>query len=473
MWHPILLWPLLIFAKAVSRTSKALITRASLEMGLRLEHAGRSLTSFLEDSLLGSTLGLGNEAQAHLDRFRSFLHGYYVGKYGYWPPPRSHERLAAMSKPTYLSMYLDFRNLYEYLVDSGSSWSIQSNKRADGGVCVLQNITAFDRKQKYGSLPHPLPLIPELSFSDANGYGPVQSVSKLLGVGKRAKSERRIAALTALSAATNSDDVSVMESSLVREYLRFEKSWTMKEEEKVSPANARKVRWILIYAILQTLISVTRAPKEVRDIDGINYPLCCQTAGTPPWKTRSATTHPGFSKKPSIATLKQPGLEVDTEPEMTPTALDAFLGITPATSDYFPPPSRPQTASRRSSFGHISVHSPQPVKTGLCEILIEGYDNSLAPSDFEGEVEEPSTPSSSSGSNRGSRESSGWSATSSDDGWPSMDHHSLYGGGSASSCYGGDDDVERPTPLRMTKKYSMDSFVAGRNNPEIERYICG
>lgn len=477
MWHAILLWALLICVKAVSRTSKALITRANLEMGLRLEHAGRSLTSFLEDSLSGSTLGLGNEAQAHLDRFRSFLHGYYVGKYGYWPPPQSQQNSAAMSKSTYLSIYLDFRNLYEYLVDSGSSWSIQNNQRADGGVCVLQNITAFDRKQKYGSLPHPLPRIPDLSSSDANGYGPVQSISKLLGVGKRAKSERRIAALTALSAATNSDDISVMENPLVREYLRFEKSWTMKEGEKVSPADARKVRWILIYAILQTLISVTRAPKEARDIDGINYSLCCQTAGTPPWKTRSVAATRGFSKKPSIETIKQPGLEVDTEPEMTPTALDAFLGITPLTSDYFPPPPRPQTPSRRSSrtlsFGHISVHSPQPVKTGLCEILIEGYDNSLAVSDSEGEGEVPSTPSSSSGSNRGSRESSGWSATSSDDGWPNMDHYSLYGGGSASSCYGGDDHVEKPNPLRTTKKHSMDSFMAGRNNPEIERYICG
>ena len=445
-------------------------------MGLRLEHAGRSLTLFLEDSLSGSTLGLGNEAQAHLDRFRSFLHGYYVGKYGYWPPPQSEQTSAALSKPTYLSMYLDFRNLYEYLVDTGSSWSIQNNRRADGGVCVLQNITAFDRKHKYGSLPHPLPLVPEMSSSDMNGHGPVQSISKLFGVGKRAKSERRIAALTALSAATNSDDISVMESPLVREYLRFEKSWTMKEEEKVSSADARKVRWILIYAILQTLISVTRAPKEVRDIEGINYPLCCQTAGTPPWKIRSTAVAPGFSKKPSIETLKHPDIEVVTEPEMTPTALDTFLEFKQVTADFFSPQSRPQTPSVRDSrtlsFGHISVHSPQPVKTGLCEILIQGYDNGLPASDSDGEVEDPSSPSSSSGSNRGSRESGGWSATSSDDEWPAMDHYSLYGGGSASSCYG-DDEVEKPTPLRMKKKYSVDSFMVGRNNPEIERYLSG
>ncbi|KAA6415334.1 MAG: hypothetical protein FRX48_00049 [Lasallia pustulata] len=454
--------------EAVSRTSKALITRAHLEMGLRLEHAGRSLTMFLEDSLSGCTLGLGNEAQAHLDRFRSFLNGYYVGKYGYWPPPQGQQKSTSLSKSTYLSMYLDFRNLYEYLVDTGSSWSIQNNRRADGGVCVLQNITAFDRKHKYGSLPHPLPLIPEMSLSDFNGYGPVQSISNLFGVGKRAKSERRVAALAALSAATNSDDISVMESPLVREYLRFEKSWTMKEEEKVSSADARKVRWILIYAILQTLISVTRAPKEVRDIEGINYPLCCQTAGTPPWRIRSAAATPGISKIPSMQTLKQPDLEVHAEPEMTPTALDAFTEINPVTADFLSLQTRPQTSSGHDapifSFGHISVHSPQPVKTRLCEILIQGYDNGLTTSDSEGEVEDSSS------SNRGSHDSSGWSATSSDDEWPSMDHYSLYGGGSAGSCYG-DDEVEKPTPLRMMKKYSIDSFMVGKHNPEIEMYI--
>ena len=444
-------------------------------MGLRLEHAGRSLGSFLEDSLSGSILGLGDEARAHLDRFRSFLHGFYVGEYGYWPPNLTHRQSAALSKSTYLSMYLDFRNLYEYLVDSGSSWSIQNNRPADGGVCVLQNVTAFDRKHKYGSLPHPLPLVPEMSSSHLNGHGPVKSISKLFGVGKRAKADRRIAALTALSAATNSDDTTVMESPLVREYLRFEKSWTMKEEEKVSSADARKVRWILIYAILQTLISVTRAPKEVRDIEGINYPLCCQIAGTPPWKIRSAAATSGLSRKPNFEALKQPVSIFDKEAVQTPNANDQVIEIKPDTADCFLPRSRPQTPPRPEacslSFGRISVQSPQPVKAGLCEILIQGYGNDLAPSDFEGDGEGPTTPSSSSSSGRGSRESSGWSPTTSDDGFPAMDHYSLYGGGSAGSCYGEDEVVEKPSPLKTKRNYSMDSFMVGRNNPEIERYI--
>ncbi|KAI4197522.1 MAG: hypothetical protein LQ348_002158, partial [Seirophora lacunosa] len=264
----------------VSRQSKALITRANLEMDLRLEHAGRSLGNFLEDDLSGAHLGLPPPARVHLDRFRSFLQSFYVGKYGYWPPSRANVSSAAFPKPVFKSMYFEFRNLYEYLVDPTFHTGLSSDRPADGGICVLQNVTAFDKRRKYASLPHPLPLVPETPL----GRPKTATVRKLFKHSHAQKVERRNATLAALSAATNPSDVKVMECRLVREYLCFEKSWTLQEkEETVSCSDARKVRWILIYAMLQTLISVTRAPPEVRDTEGVPYPLCCQIAGTPPW----------------------------------------------------------------------------------------------------------------------------------------------------------------------------------------------
>ncbi|KAI4206613.1 MAG: hypothetical protein LQ346_001003 [Caloplaca aetnensis] len=264
----------------VSRQSKALITRADLEMDVRLEDAGRSLGNFLEDDLSGAYLGLAPAARIHLDRFRSFLHSFYVGKYGYWPPTRPNTTSAALPKAMFRSMYFEFRNLYEYLVDSQSNNGVSSDRPADGGICVLQNIIAFDKRSKYTSLPHTLPLIPELP----HGQRRTTTVRKLFKYSQAQKNERRAATLAALSAATNPSDVKVMECRLVREYLRFERSWTLQDnEEAVSCSDARKVRWILIYAILQILISVTRAPPEVRDTEGVPYPLCCQIAGTPPW----------------------------------------------------------------------------------------------------------------------------------------------------------------------------------------------
>ncbi|KAL8812717.1 MAG: hypothetical protein Q9223_007223, partial [Gallowayella weberi] len=251
-----------------------------MDMDLRLEHAGRSLGNFLEDDLSGAHLGLAPAARVHLDRFRSFLHSFYVAKYGYWPTTRINSSSAAFPKSTFKSMYFEFRNLYEYLVDPKSSSELQSNRPADGGICVFQNVTAFDKRRKYTSLPHPLPLLPEMPSQS----GRPNAVRKLFKNSQAQKNERRMAAVNALCTATNPSDVKIMECSLVREYLRFEKSWTLLEkDESVSCSDARKVRWILIYAILQTLISVTRAPTEVRDTEGVPYPLCCQIAGTPPW----------------------------------------------------------------------------------------------------------------------------------------------------------------------------------------------
>ena len=231
-------------------------------MELRLERAGKSLGNFLEEVLSDAYIGLGSGARLHLERFRSFLHSFYVGKYGYWPPSPTKKNSNALPRSICRSMYFDFRRLYEYLVDPTSSTSIQDNRPTDGGICVLQNIVNFDKRNKYTSLDHPLSLVPQIPDDMLRLKS--SPMMKLFG-NRQAKLDRRTTALAALSAATNSSSVAVMDCALVREYLRFEKLWTMKESETVACTDARKVRWILIYTTLQTLISVTRAPIEVRD----------------------------------------------------------------------------------------------------------------------------------------------------------------------------------------------------------------
>lgn len=373
----------------VSRQSKALITRAHFEMDLRLDHAGRSLGNFLEDDLSGAYLGLSPAARVHLDRFRSFLHSFYVGKYGYWPPTVSNPSSAALPKSTYKSMYFEFRNLYEYLVDPTSGTDLQSDRPADGGICVFQNITAFDKRKKYASLPHPLPLIPEASLlCDRQKTG---TVRKLFKYSQAQKIERRTAAVAALSAATNPSDMKVMGCSLVREYLRFEKSWTLQEkDESVSCSDARKVRWILIYAVLQTLISVTRAPPEVRDTEGIPYPLCCQIAGTPPWDEdgKKAAQKKAMLKQKLIAMGEEEMRRVKmlqeqhpchrpSQPVQVPVQVPQtrrvafttpFLEIQPDHADLFIPKPMPLFStslpnSRNNSFNPPPDYPPPPVPT--------------------------------------------------------------------------------------------------------------
>ena len=441
----------------VSRTTKALITRAHLEMDLRLERAGKSLSAFLEDDLSGTYFGLGNEARKHLERFRSFLHSYYVIKYGYWPPMQHESVSAAFPNTTYRAMYFDFRSLYEYLLDPNSSISIQNNRPVEGGICVLQNVVEFDKRHKYTSLPHPLPKLPE-STADMNRRK-TSGLSKVFG-SKQVKNDRRVAMLSALTAATNPDDIEVMQCSLVREYSRFERDWTLKDAEKIGVADARKVRWIVVYAILQTLISVTRIPKEVRDTEGVSYPLCCQIAGTPPWKIGVKTLQKRESKEPMRPKTSERAIEI--KPDTNFLATQAM-----------PLPTRPKSA-RKFSFAlplaaksTPEIRAPQTRKPSYCEILVHGYGNGLNTVEADSDV---STPSSSSGEGG----SSEWSVSSlsTDEGLPDMDHVSVH---DTMNIYEDEGDVglklAKDGQRETHRSESREVFTLRESNPEVDRYV--
>ena len=465
-------------------------------MDLRLERAGRSLGNFLEDDLSGAYLGLGKEAQVHLERFRSLLHSYYVGQYSYWPPAPTTSNSDALPMPVYRSMYFDFRNLYEYLADQNSGIDIQDNRPVDGGICVFQNVMAFDKRNKYASLPHPLPLVPKvpLSLSHRKPLGFLHVFGN-----REAKIHRRAGASGALMAATNAHDDQIMNNGLVREYLHFEKLWTMKEVMTVSCADARKVRWILIYAILQTLISVTRIPNDVRDTEGVNYPLCCQTAGTPPWPINKGDIKKTEQISSGPMPLKEQVLELQPDLDVVSATPSPLVVKTKGSKTPSPP--------RRDSFVHrISLKSPMPIRTSSIDFLDrnaadvspidQGDDRpigsgSISPlnrasyllpdititpteeSPFSGLelFTDPSTPSTSEASG-----SQGWSASSSED---DMEHASV---GGSDSNYGDDEYEDEPArPVAKSAipgnkslqppKRTPSGVSFGKSNPEVERFL--
>jgi hypothetical protein len=394
-----------------SRVTKALITRAYLEMDLHLGRVTRALSNFLEDDLSAAYFGLSQGARAHLDRFRSFLHSFYVEKFGYWPPPKC----STFPKSLYRSMYFDFRNLYDFLVDLDSTDSLQDQKPASGGICVLQNIQAFDKRHKYLPLPHPLPLLPELPRDRPKTQSQRSLLALKLGT-KQARNEQYTSLRTALAEATNMANLAIANSPLVKAYQRFEREWSRSHEEKVSVADARKVRWILIYGCLQMLVSVIRAPKEVRDTEGPSYPLCCLVAGTLPWEAGA-----GALKGDHVITINEPAdlfhptkvaFDFKGNPILKPLPPTPTISIHPdcETDDYFShsnpsdlapakkePPKVEVPASRRNStpttlfrntsfksFKHLSFSSRRSSvkvvaapKANFCEILVHGYGNGL------------------------------------------------------------------------------------------------
>ncbi|KAI4929436.1 uncharacterized protein J4E92_005100 [Alternaria infectoria] len=322
-----------------SKLTKALITRAHLEVDGHLGRVSTALSRFLQEDLSPTHLGLTDGARSHLDRFRRFLHTFYVDKFGYWPPPRG----AAFPKALYKSMYYDFQNLYDYLVDTDSTADISSQRPASGGICVLQNIATFDQRHGFKSQPHPLPLLPTytspLKRTNSQKTNSQKALRQLVLASQYNKSHVQDTMHGALAAATNVLEPSAMESNIVQAYIHFEKAHATSPSQrqgKVSATDARKVRWLLIYGTLQYLVSALRAPKEVRDTESPEYALCY--VAEPTSTTNSVATTPLASPPVKAPVAIDEGLD---------ESQSSLYSIEPdcQREDYF----TPQNMSRRGS----------------------------------------------------------------------------------------------------------------------------
>ncbi|KJX94848.1 hypothetical protein TI39_contig4154g00007 [Zymoseptoria brevis] len=251
----------------LSSTTRELIAKASREMHQHVAKSTRSLGTFLEKELGPQNVGLTKPLRDHLDRFRSMLHTYQVNEVGYFPRGPSEP----WDRRLWTRMYDDFRSLYQYLADTKSSTDLASGRGISGGLCVSLNIQAFDGSKSYQPLPYTLPLLP-----DNNTRTALMSLSHM-------RRSRTSLDQESLERATNSDNCRVMANPLVQAYMKFERRSL---EEEVAPAEARKVRWLLVYGVLQTLVSMTNAPKEVRNTQTPSYPLCVSTKICPSWATK-------------------------------------------------------------------------------------------------------------------------------------------------------------------------------------------
>lgn len=264
-------------------------------MDVRLGYCGALLRAFLEDDLSEAHLGLTPGARAHLERFRSFLLSFYAAKFGYYPPSRHSFRSAMFEAQINQTMAKDFESLYSLLVDQDFTAQHSSPTLAQaGGICVLQNVESFDNRHGFKTLDHPLPLLPESEpapVSKRMSWMPTRTWST------KGRPDPRLAAHTALVNATNKANLAVLGNDLVRAYRKFEEDSVFRplradRLEKISLADARKVRWILVYAVHQTLRTCTAVPPEVCDVADAPYHLAISTAALPPWGDEEPVRRP-------------------------------------------------------------------------------------------------------------------------------------------------------------------------------------
>lgn len=392
----------------LSSITKALITRASLELDLHMSRAIRAIGCFLEEELGADRLGLSKAARNHLDRFRGFLHSFYLEQLGYFPPDSSDP----YNKELWANLHKDFQSLYELLADTTSDMSIHNDSNASGGICCLQNTQAFDLRHGCTALPHPCPLLP--AVDPLKRATDTQRTLRSLRLGRSSStmSEVNLPPRRALAEATNSISEDSTNRPIIVEYRRFER---LRMEEKITVQEARKVRWLLIYGALQILNSITRAPKGVKEVEEASYPLCVLTNGSPEWHNEEIDT----ATVPEVNTRDLLDLELTTPLPSTPdddappnsgshfsiqpdceadSAADYFSNSRRSSvnaSDLTPPPLRvmrpTRTASirmsvsssvdvlqrsfsmaRRNSSRKL-VQASRPVRTNSYEVVGQGY----------------------------------------------------------------------------------------------------
>ncbi|KZM19770.1 uncharacterized protein EKO05_0004179 [Ascochyta rabiei] len=376
---------------STSRLTKALITRAYLEVDIHLGQVTVALSKFLDEDFSPAYLGLTPGARSHLNRFRRFLHSFYVKKFGYWPPPRG----SAFPKALYKSMYFDFQSLYYLLVDTNSTTDLALQGPASGGICVLQNVDSFDKRHMFTPQSHPLPLFP--SYAEPTKKMDSQKALRQLTLVSHQNKINKVQTISAaLAAATNTQDPAVTSSNIVQEYIHFEQTYSStlnQRDEKVSVLDARKVRWLLIYGTLQYLVSVLRAPKEVRDTETADYPLCCLVAEHSSWSDSSQVPTPSISYATSAVNRFDEYLN-SSQPDFNSIQPDChredyFSSRTtsvrnsvevPAPLKITAPVSYPPTRS----FGSMSLSGRSSRRNSLklkptqhCEIIVYGYGNGL------------------------------------------------------------------------------------------------
>ena len=365
----------------ISHTTQALITRASLEMDLHIQRVIRAVGGFLEEELGAENLGLSKAARDHLDHFRSFLHAFYVDKFGYFPPS---EDIKRWSKRPWAGMYQDFQNLYEYLVDDQSSYDLTNTRELTGGVCVVQNVEAFNERHGYEALPHPLPLLPQVPTLKRRSLSSQRALRGFKLGRYGSLPQPKLTPNQALAVATNAQKEEVMECSLVLEYQRFERQ---KCEIKLDLAEARKVRWLLIYSVLQMLKSIIKAPQEVRDTE-TTYPICVLIkGGSPAWAYEESISEQSESEASersiqfmivpeALDALEGRTSRISIHPDCEADSADDFFamncagpnGITRHASliglNLPPSPTRPSRAASLRSSMHSSVQALQKSVAG-------------------------------------------------------------------------------------------------------------
>ena len=279
--------------RLITAHTKMFLHNASLELEERLHRAQTWLFSFDFTEMWPTTSAPPSASHAAFDRFRKWLCKYYEKAFLHWPPTANDHTW--LTRDMVVRLRRDFYGLYDYLVDRdvvfdgteyrpGQKWAIISKSgqafRADTADLPMTDILlGFDDRHKFPHIPHPYPHTPTSV--------PVTSKPKSSFHLKKPATASEILAVSRRKALSYSEASNVyvlrnqyMHTDLVTTFIAFEQTDLL---DAVDPFEARRGRWLLIYAVLQVLATVAVDSPNLRHAENVHYHLSPQMKGVVPW----------------------------------------------------------------------------------------------------------------------------------------------------------------------------------------------
>ncbi|KAK4180205.1 hypothetical protein QBC36DRAFT_357461 [Triangularia setosa] len=335
----------------ISSPTRKLIRQTKVEMDIRLAKAGQLLRDFLESDFPEGQMRLTPGERSHLRHFRTILTAHFTQRLGRYPPTSIQPPHLVFERDVYTIMHQDFDALYQHLADttlSISSMPTLAHLKTSG--TVLQIVNGFDERNKFAPLDHPLPLVPELI--------PKPAARKLswLSRGDKLKSNRTLVEHASLIKATNKQKP-LMANPLVVAYRKLEEDAVFfppkaDRSEKLTHADTRKARWVLIYCISQILRSCSHFPPTCGNKEGVKYNIAIDTSTIIyPWGDEPELPPP--SPVPACPAPKRPNTLANrpSSPILGVRALpEAKLSVPPCCDS-------PLTVSS-SSYTQVTLRSP-------------------------------------------------------------------------------------------------------------------
>ncbi|KAL9099665.1 MAG: hypothetical protein Q9163_004866 [Psora crenata] len=275
----------------ISHVTRSLLERSNLELKVRIHEAEDRLATFEFGDIWPTRKDQQPSVPMAFNSFRRFLIHYYKKAYKSWPPRNVGRLDAWLARDLAAQLQKDFGALYKFYVDRDVVWddtgkhmirkTARTPMRAQNSndLCLEKALVGFDLKHKYHHIPNPHPILPQpIQVSEAAQ----RSQSKPL-FGRKAKAlEKRV-----LSASTEASNAillapEITANSLVQAFIKFDRSDRLGEED---PCTVRKIRWVLLYGILQVLSNLAADTPHLWFKDDVNYYLNPRLKGMPPWKT--------------------------------------------------------------------------------------------------------------------------------------------------------------------------------------------